>query len=202
MRWKRRGGKVRSEKQAANDMQRIMRAGERVLASCVSKPAEESFSIGIPESDDAYTYVTNARLIWMSANTDGALSVLWKHMTAVRQGKKRFKNTLGFSFREPGWSSDIDYPAEYVSGAVAKAVEQMRSNRAAALDLPPESTYAIKVRHPFDSSPTAEVLRIYGYPEFSLKCAVCGMSAGVCAPDGDKLSDKCEGCERSFTDIR
>lgn len=81
---------MRTEQEAAKDMQRILRNGERVLANCSAKPAEESFSFGA-ETDVSYFYVTNARLIWLSGNNDGVLSIPWKYMTAVRQGKKRFR---------------------------------------------------------------------------------------------------------------
>jgi hypothetical protein len=193
---------VRNEKEAANDMQRIIRGGENVLANCEGKPAEEFLSFGNPETDRSYYYVTNARMIWMSANNDGILSIPWKYMTSVRQGKKRFKNTVGFSFRRPDWSSATDYPADYVSGAVANAVAKMMSNLASTYDLPVESAWAIKVPEPRDGSPLAEIARMYGLPEWGLKCSVCGKTAGYCKAESDELFPNCEGCERTFEGVR
>lgn len=193
---------MRTEQQAAKDMQRILRNGEIVLANCSAKPAEDSFTLGIPETDVSYFYITNARLIWLSGNNDGVLSIPWKYMTAVRQGKKRFKNTLGYSFRRPSFSGDIDYPAEYVSGAVAKAVAEMMTNAGTRYDLPVEFAEAIKVSSPHDDSPIGMLARMHNLPEHRLECSVCGKMAGFCQAEGDTLLDACEGCERAFSGIR
>jgi hypothetical protein len=191
---------MRSVQNADADMERIQRSGERVIASCSCKPAEEYLSFG-GGSDVSYIYITNARLVWMSANNDGVISVPWKFITNVRQGKKRFKNTLGFSFRRPGYSSDIDYHAEYVSGQVAKAVSDVQSGAISVFDIPTETTTAIKVYSPHDDSPIGMLAQMRGIPEFRLLCSMCGKSAGYCQTSGDNLSDSCEGCERSFTGI-
>jgi hypothetical protein len=137
----------------------------------------------------------------MSANNDGVVSVPWKYMTAIRQGKKRFKHTLGFSFRRPDFSSDINYPAEYVSGDVAKAVSGIQSGAIPVFEIPAETATAIKCHSPHDNSPIGMISQMKGLPEYSLACSACGKSAGFCRASGDDLLSACEGCERSFTGI-
>jgi hypothetical protein len=193
---------VRSLQMADADMKRIQRSGERVIASCSCKPAEEDFTLALGGgSDVSYLYVTTARMIWMSANNEGVVSVPWKYMTGIRQGKKRFKHTLGYSFRRPGYSSDIDYPAEYVSGDVAKAVSGIQSGAIPTIEIPAQTATAIKYSRPHDNSPIGMLARMQGIPEYRLACSVCGKSAGFCQATGDELSDACGGCERSFTGI-
>ena len=191
---------MRSGQAADADMKRIQRTGERVIASCSCKPAEESLSFG-GGSDISYIYVTNARMIWMSANNDGVVSVPWKYMTAIRQGKKRFKHTLGYSFRRQGSSSDINDSAEYVAGDVAKAVSGIQSGAITVFEIPVETATAIKCHSPHDDSPIGMLSRVKGIPEYSLACSACGKSAGFCHASGDDLRNACEGCERSFTSI-
>ncbi len=149
----------------------------------------------------SYIFVTNARLLWMSSNNDGVVSIPWVYMTKIRIGRKRFKNTLGFSFKRLGWSSDNDYPAEYVSREVVRAIEQIQSGQVPTFELPAEPTTAVKVHKPHGDSNMGQIFRMYGYPEARLACSMCGKSAGVCGTDGDDLSDECEGCERSFSEI-
>ena len=191
---------MRSVQGAEADMRRIQRTGERILAFCSCKPAEESFSLG-GGSDVSYIFVTNARLIWMSANNDGVISVPWKYITAIRQSKRRLKNTLGYSFQRPEFSGEIDYPAEYVSGDVAKAVSGIQSGAIPTFDLPKESATAFKYYAPHENSPLGDFARMKGIPEYRLACSVCGKSAGHCQADGDNLSVACEGCERSVSGI-
>ena len=135
------------------------------------------------------------------SNNDGVVSVPWKYMTAIRQGKKRFKHTLGYSFRRSGYSSDIDYPAEYVSGDVAKAVSGTQSGAIPTFEIPAQTATALKHTRPHDNSPIGMLARMQGIPEYRLACSVCGKSAGFCHATGDELSDACGGCERSFTGI-
>jgi hypothetical protein len=183
------------------DMQRIIRSGEQVLAQCSCTPAEETLRFGTGGSDISYLFITNARWIWMSSNNDGVVSVPWHWMRKVTLGRKRFKHTLAISFTREGWQLEMDYPAEYVSSAVAKTVEQIRSGVIPVYELPPEQTTAVKYFRPHDSSPLAQYARSQGIPEFALKCSICGKSAGLCSEDGDSLFSVCEGCERTFSGI-
>lgn len=193
------GGIMRNERQAEADFINVARDGESLLATCSCKPAEETFTLGA--SDVSYLFITNARLIYMSANNDKVLSVPWGCMTRIRLGRKRLKHTLAFSFRRTGFSGDLDYPAVFVSGAVARAVGDIQSGAISTFALPPESTTAIKQFLPHDDSAIGLFLRMKGVPEYGLKCATCGQPAGICTPEGDELSDACHGCERSFSAI-
>lgn len=193
------GGIMRSERQAEADFRIVAREGESLLANCSCKPAEETINLGT--SDVSYLFITNARLIYMSANNDSVLSVPWGCMTRIRLGRKRLKHTLGFSFRRAGFSGDLDYPAVFVSGAVARAVGDLQSGATPTFALPPESTTAIRFSNPHEDSAIGAFLRSRGIPEFGLRCAACGQNAGFCTEDGDELSDACHGCERSFSAI-
>ncbi len=190
---------MRSEHQAEADFRIVAREGESLLANCSCKPAEETINLGT--SDVSYLFITNARLIYMSANNDSVLSVPWGCMTALRLGRKRLKHTLGFSFRRMGFSEDLHYPAVFVSAAVARAVGDLQSGATPTYALPPESTTAIRFFNPHDDSAIGAFLRSRGVPEFGLRCAACGRNAGFCTEDGDELSEACHGCERSFSAI-
>ena len=193
------GGIMRTEREAEADFKTITREGERLLAHCSCKPAEETINLGT--SSVSYLFITNARLIYMSANNDSVLSVPWDCMTKIRLGRKRLKQTLGFSFRRSGFSGDLDYPSVYVSGPVAKAVGDLQSGIIPTYVLPKESTTAIKYFSPHEESALGDFLRSKGVPEYRLKCATCGQVAGFCTEEGDELSETCHGCERSFSTI-
>jgi len=190
---------MRSKQEAFEDMKLISRDGEEVLAWCKGTPAEDKENIftAIP----SYIFVTNARLLRLSINNDGVVSIPWLYVTEIRIARKRLKSTLSFSFRRFGCSSDIDYPAEYISQDVVRAINGIRSGEVSTTQLTDESTTAIKSYRPLSESGMDQIFRMYGYQGAELTCSMCGKSAGVCSPKGDVLSDQCEGCERSFTEI-
>lgn len=137
----------------------------------------------------------------MSSNNDGVVSVPWDWMRTVTLGRKRFKHTLAISFTREDFSGDLNYPVEYVSSAVAKVVEQIRSGVRPVYHLPLEETTAIRYFRPHAESPLGQFASAMGIPEFALKCSICGKGAGSCNEDGDRLFSACEGCERTFIGI-
>lgn len=194
---------MRTQQGANADMQRIVRSGEQVLAQCSCTPADEMgrlLAASYP-SNTSFQFITNARWILMSANDDGVLSVPWNSVDKVTLGRKRFKHTLAMSFTREGSSGGTSYPAEYVSSAVVKTVEQIRSGAIPVYDLPLEKTTAVKYFSPHDDSPISLYARKMGLPEYALKCSVCGQMAGTCKQDGDRLFNTCVGCERTLTSI-
>lgn len=192
---------MRSSSEAQIDMKRVTREGENLLAWCKGSEAEETLNLFGQDSSNSYFFVTNARLLWMSSNNDDVLSIPWNFMTELRIGRKRLKNTFGFSFKRDGWSNAIYYPAEYVSREVIKAIESIQSGQVETFILPVEVTTAIKVHVPHGDSNIGKVASIFGIPESKLICSVCGKQAGFCQTEGDNLSSECSGCERSFSEI-
>lgn len=191
---------MRSEREAEADFRIVACDGESLLANCSCKPAEETFTLGT--SDMSYRFITDARLVYMSANNNTkVLSVSGDCMTSIRLGRKRLKHTLGYSFRRAESSEALDYPSVYVSGAVARAVADRQSGAIPTCILHSESTVAIKYVEPHEDSGLGALVPSRGFSERGLRCAECGQSAGFCFESGDELWEVCRGCERSFSAI-
>lgn len=193
---------MRTSSEAARDVERVLRTGEVILASCNSQTVEPQIILGGGGVQTHFIYVTNARLIWMSANNDGMLCIRWAYMTTLDIGRKRLKHTLTFSFAFPSYSRPMDYPTEFISGDVARTLQDIKSKSTTVLNIPDEFVPAIKVRKPHGSGPIGALADLYGLPEAALTCSFCGFMAGFCSADGDKLLDECEGCLRRFSEIQ
>ena len=137
----------------------------------------------------------------MSANKDGAISMLWHLVTGLRLERKRFKHTLALSFSRPSFSNGINYPAEYASGEISRAGEGIHSGSIPKLMLPPEFTTAIKYFAAYKDSSYWQYVRTMGVPDYRLMCAVCGKSTVFDQEGGDDLKDSFEECKCSFSAI-
>ena len=192
---------MRTFTQARKDLERCMRSGERIVAECKTEDVEPSL-VYLGNSSEAYIFLTNARLSWMSANNDGIIAVRWKHMISMGFGKKRFKQTMTFSFnKRPNSSAPTSYPAMYVTKEVARVAQGLFERGTDVLELPDEVVAARKVHHPHDNSNIGLIAQAMGLSEFSLECSVCGQPAGSCSDEGDELFDECMGCFRSFSHV-
>lgn len=205
MRPEREGELFRDFAQAKQDVSRVLRDGERVLASCVSEPVDNVIPVGPGGVSTVFIFVTNARLMWLSANNNGMVSIRWRFMTEIAIGRKVFQKTLTFSFSMPSWDSQWDYPMQYVSGRVARAINSVITGAVPTLEIPDEFVVAYKISSPAPTTLFGQVLedlaKSMDIPGFKLVCSVCGLGAGYCSAQGDQLSDECEGCLRRFSGI-
>ncbi len=192
---------MRTFAQARKDLERYMRSGESILAECKTEDVEPPELILGGGTAKAYIFLTNARLAWMSANHDGIVAVRWKNVTSMDFGKKRFKQTMSFSFQGPDLSAPIDYPAMYVTKEVARVAQELFKQGTNVLELPDEVVAARKVHRPHDNSNMGMIAQAMGVSEFYLECSVCGQRAGSCNDEGDELVNECMGCFRSFSHV-